>query len=342
MDDKSPTVSIILPVRNEERSIARVLGQLLEQNYPAFQLEIVVVDGGSTDRTEAIVAEIASQHSQVRLLHNPQRWSSAARNIGLRASVGELVVIVDGHCDLNNPGYVRSLVEIFERSGADCLGRPQPLQASRPNRIQQAISAARSSRLGHHPQSFVYFDREQVVPAKSVAVAYRRTVFETVGLFDERFDACEDVELNHRIDRAGLKCVLAPQLRVFYEPRSSLPRLFKQLMRYGQGRVRLLRKHPETFSLLGFAPAALLMVSVFGALGIAVSRWLAFLYVMCVTSYLTLIAAASVQIATKLRQWVLLPCLPAVFLTLHLGAGAGILLELLSGDSRRVEIGRTR
>ena len=97
-------------------------------------------------------------------------------------------------------------------------------------------------------------------------MAYRRTVFDRVGEFDERFDACEDVELNHRIDRAGLRCFFTPAVRVLYFPRSSLRGLFHQMARYGRGRVRLLRKHPETFSPGGFIPAAWLA-------GLAPDRW---------------------------------------------------------------------
>ena len=130
--------------------------------------------------------------------------------------------------------------------------------------MQRAIAAARASRLGHHPASHIYSDREGFVPPHSVAVAYRRGVFDTVGLFDERFDACEDVEFNHRVARAGLKCWFTPRVQVHYYPRASLVGLFRQMVRYGRGRIRLLRKHPETFSLPGFVPAAFLAGVVLG------------------------------------------------------------------------------
>ena len=105
--------------------------------------------------------------------------------------------------------------------------------------LQKAIAAARASWLGHHPDSFVYSSQEQFVPAKSVAVAYRRSVFDMVGLFDESFDTCEDVELNHRIDRAGLRCYFTPKIAIRYSPRLSLRALFLQMARYGRGRVRI-------------------------------------------------------------------------------------------------------
>src|SRR5262249_37707900 len=156
--------------------------------------------------TRAIAESLAADHPQVRVLDNPRRLSSAARNIGVRQARGELIVIVDGHCELEGRDYLRNLADAFRRGGADCLGRPQPMDVTGASALQEALAAARSSWLGPPPESFIYSNTERFVPAKSVAVAYRRAVFDRVGGFDERFDACEDVELNHRIDRAGLKC----------------------------------------------------------------------------------------------------------------------------------------
>src|SRR5207244_2168104 len=95
--------------------------------------------------------------------------------------------------------------------------------------LQRAIATARASRLGHHPASYIYSNVEQFVPPQSVAIAYRREVFERVGWFDETFDACEDVEFNHRVAKAGLRCWLTPRVQVRYQPRGSLGELFVQM-----------------------------------------------------------------------------------------------------------------
>src|SRR5262249_36762545 len=162
------------------------------------------------------------------------------RNQAICAARGDILVLVDGHCQLANHGYLRDIADAFARSDADCLGRPQSLEVFGATTLQHAIAAARSSRLGHHPASFIYSGVERFVPPQSVAVAYRRSVFETVGLFDETFDACEDVEFNHRVAQAGLSCFFTPRIGVRYYPRASLAGLFRQMARYGRGRVRLL------------------------------------------------------------------------------------------------------
>ncbi|MEW4568934.1 glycosyltransferase family 2 protein [Tautonia sp. JC769] len=332
-----PFVTVIVPVRNEEPFIARTLEQLMAQDYPTECFEVLVVDGRSTDATRSIVTSWAQRFPHLRLLDNPRRLSSAARNLGIAQARGQIILIVDGHCELDGPTYLRAVAEAFDGSGADCLGRPQPLDVRQATTLQRAIAAARSSWLGHHPASFIYADAERFVPARSVAVAYRRAVFDRVGPFDESFDACEDVELNHRIDRAGFRCYFTPRIRARYVPRSSLAGLFRQMARYGRGRMRLLRKHPETFSLGSLIPAAWLAGLVVGPF-----LWLAWapmgtIYCATIGLYLILVVLASFQMAWQCRLWVLAVNLPVVFATIHLGTGWGFLSEWIAGIPVRCE-----
>ena len=322
-----PFISIVMPVRNEEACLGKLLGQLFEQNYPQERYEVLVIDGGSTDGTRGIVQELLPTRKNLRLLDNPRRLSSAARNIGVQAAQGELIVVVDGHCELPNNDYLRNLAAAFERSGADCLGRPQPLRVASPSYLERAIGLARASKLGHHPASYIYGSNEQRVPAHSVAVAYRRRVFEQVGLFDERFDACEDVELNHRVDQSGMCCLLVPELAVSYRPRGSLRALLRQLVRYGRGRMRLLRKHPDTLSFPGLMPAFALVGAAIGWVGSFVWSWWAVAYLAAIVAYILLVASTSLFIACRVGHMRLFPTLCVVFVTIHFGAALGMIQE---------------
>lgn len=321
-----PLVSVVMPVRNEETSIRHTLMQLALQTFDPARFEILVVDGESTDATREIVSEVARQYPNVRLYPNPRRWSSAGRNVGVRRARGEIVVIVDGHCEIDDE-FLARLVRAFQTSGADCLGRPQPLNISQANRLQRAIAAARASWLGHHPDSFIYASRAQFVPAKSVGAAYRRSVFDRVGMFDESFDACEDVEFNHRVDRAGLRCYFTPEAAVRYRPRSSLRGLFFQLTRYGRGRVRLARKHPETISLKTMLPGLFVVGCVLGLFAMWFSPWLAAAYLAGLAFYVAVVLGVSARSAVRNRDYSLLLFLPAVFLAIHWGSGVGLLWE---------------
>src|SRR5262245_49688298 len=139
----SAFVTVVVPVRNEARCIERTLTRLTDQNYHSERFEIIVADGRSTDDTPVIVRRLQGKHANIRLVYNSKRLSSAARNLGVRHGRGDYFVIVDGHCDISDPDYLAKMVAAFERSGADCLGRPQPLEISSPSPVQQAIAVAR-------------------------------------------------------------------------------------------------------------------------------------------------------------------------------------------------------
>jgi polysaccharide deacetylase family protein (PEP-CTERM system associated) len=330
-----PFISVVVPVRNEERFVKSTLEQLLTQDYETDRFEVLVADGQSTDETRPVVRALQVRHTNLHLLANPGLLSSSGRNVAIRAAHGSLIVIVDGHCDLESCTYLRDVAEAFADSGADCIGRPQPLDVAAATPLQRAIAAGRASRLGHNPSSHIYEDTARFVRPQSVAVAYRREVFSAVGLFDEAFDACEDVEFNHRVEQAGLRCFFTPKVRVRYYPRETLTGLFRQMQRYGRGRVRLLRKHPETFSLACFVPAAFLVGLAVGPVLAAYSSWLGAAYAGVVGLYALAVLLTGVYLALRAGDGRLLPWLPLVFAAIHGGAGVGILQEVVAGRKRR-------
>jgi succinoglycan biosynthesis protein ExoA len=340
-----PFISIVVPVRNEAQTIEMVLRDLLEQNYDANRFEVIVADGLSTDSTRDIVERLQQGHSNLQLLENPRRLASAGRNLGIQASSGDIVLIIDGHCDLETPDYLTRLADVFTRSGADCVGRPQPLDIQGAAPVQRAIAAARSSWLGHHPDSYVYSATERFVRPQSVAVAYRRSVIEAIGPFDEDFDACEDVEFNTRVERAGFRCFLSPQIRVRYHPRTSLSGLFRQLARYGRGRMRLLRKYPETFSWPCFLPPLCVLGAVLGPALLWFGAWWAGVYLAALGMYLGIVLATSAGITIRSKDLAASPWLPLIYLTIHFGAGVGVLHEWIWGRRRpgdaASDLGRT-
>jgi succinoglycan biosynthesis protein ExoA len=329
-----PFISIVLPVRNEGQTIERVLRELLLQDYDPNRFEIIVADGLSTDSTRDVVTSLCREHGNLKLLDNSKRLASAGRNVGVSAALGDIILIVDGHCDVGAPDYLTRLAEAFARSEADCIGRPQPLDIPGAAALQRAIASARSSWLGHHPDSYSYSSTERFVRPQSVAVAYRRAVIDAVGPFDEDFDACEDVEFNTRVERVGFRCFLSPQLRIRYHPRTTLVGLFRQLARYGRGRMRLLRKHPESFGWSCFVPLILVLGIVigpglawFGPAGSAV-------YLTGLGAYLAIVLTMSLALAVKSKDIAASAWLPLVFITIHFAAGVGVLQECALGRRR--------
>jgi succinoglycan biosynthesis protein ExoA len=323
-----PFLSVLIPVRNEEAHIAGLLEQLVGQDYPKDKLEILVFDGGSGDATRQIAGQFASQHYFIRLLDNPKLLSSAARNLGARRARGEIVVYLDGHCLIPDKNLLKNVAAAFEKSGADCLGRAQPLIPGE-KRLTQAIALARGSALGHNPASFIYSDFQGFIDPTSCGAAYRKEVFQKVGYFDESFDACEDVEFNLRVNQAGLKCYISPGLKVGYFPRESLTGLFKQMFRYGYGRYKLFRKHRPIFPILAALPALYLLLLVMVLIaGFLNSQFIAFFYLGALFCALPVSVYSLVLALRKKLQ--LFPHLLAVFPIIHFGISLGFWKSLLT------------
>ena len=322
-----PTVSVLVPVRNEGRSIDRTLRSLLTQDFPPDQFEVIVADGLSDDDTVPVVRRLQGEFPNLKLVFNPARLASAGRNLAARHMRGEVAVVVDGHCHVPDRQYLRNLAAAFDRSKADSLGRPQPLDVPDPTPFQAAVSLARSSRLGHNPGSDIYSDQPKWVEPQSTAVAYRRGVFHRVGLFDERFDACEDVEFNTRVHAAGLSCYFCPTLAVVYEPRRGWTSLFKQLGRYGGGRARLAAKHPTSLTLPAVVPPLWVVWLVAGAvLGLTLPL-VGWLYAASVGLYAAVVLGGAAWLGR--RQPALVAArVPGVFAGIHLGFAWGFLREI--------------
>jgi succinoglycan biosynthesis protein ExoA len=331
-----PFVTVIVPVRNEAKCIVNTITRLSEQDYPNDRFEIIVADGCSTDATPELVRDLQGRISNLKLVHNPKCWSSAARNLGVQHGRGDLFVVVDGHCDIGDRQYLKKMANAFERSGADSLGRPQPLEIHHASPVQEAIAAARRSWFGHNPSSHIYSNREGFVRASSVAVAYRKKVFDAVGSFDETFDACEDVEFNHRLDAAGLSCYFTPDIAVQYHPRGTLKGLFFQMSRYGRGRIRLAAKHPRALSLPAVAP----MMYFTGMLLIAITAifYLPALYLFAagLSCYSMAILLASLSTMRQPGSWRSRLWLPLVFVAIHTGFAWGTFREFIRWLSGRI------
>jgi len=253
-------LSVVLPVRNEERHIARVIGELQAQSLPHDRYELIVVDGMSTDRTRDVVMDLQASDPRIRLLDNPAGLSGAARNVGARFALGSHILFIDGHCSIVSERMLEGVVEAFA-SGARCVSRPQPLIAEGDNAFQTAVSLARQSYLGHNSGSRIYSGDAQWCSPLSAGCGYERSLYLELGGIDERFDAGEDLEFNLRVERMGIQAWHEQEFAVAYMPRSSLTALFRQIYRYGYGRAMMTRKHPGSLSPAALGLAVLSMLA---------------------------------------------------------------------------------
>lgn len=332
-----PFISVVIPVRNEEKHIATVLDELIAQDYPADRFEIIVADGNSTDRTAATVNEFArSADVKIVCLTNPAQLSSAGRNVGVTSSLGEYVLFVDGHCRIMSRTLLRDLALIFQESGADCLCRSQPLEAPGITPMQKIIADVRGTALGHGLDSTIYSQNlHGFVDPTSSGAAYRRDVFDSIGLYNENFDACEDVEFNYRVKKQGFRSYIDPRLKVHYYPRASLSGLWKQMARYGRGRFRFVREHPDALSIGQLLPAAMLGWFIAGGIVSFFSSLVAKVLLTSLMLYAGMVLAFSTSLGLR-RSWRHLLVAPAIYPAIHFALGCGFLLEALRINQRRV------
>lgn len=323
-----PLVTVVIPIRNEERFIEQTLRYLLEQDYPADKLEIIVVDGRSDDSTREKVEVIMAVDSRVKLLDNPKRLSSAARNIGAKAAAGEIITFIDGHIYIANNQLLKNTALFMDEHKLSVLSRPQFLDTPENGLFQRAVAAARKSRLGHGLDSTIFLKEDRFVDSTSSGASYKKEIFTDVGYYDENFDAAEDVDFNYRVSRAGYKSFTSIKLAVYYFPRDNVKGLFRQMLRYGIGRFNLFRKHR-----IGATSGAMILALFFICLIGLLLTGLFYPPVLPVLAiygglYLTVVLATSVWVAgnSDIRQ---LPFLPIIYITIHVGLAYGLIRETL-------------
>ena len=333
-----PLVSVIMPVRNEASFIDRSLGSVLAQSYGLDAMEILIVDGMSDDETRERIAAIQERepHADIRILDNPGKTAPYALNIGIRGSSGEVVVRVDGHCEIGRH-YVAHAVEHL-RHGADGVGGP--LETLGEGSTAKAIAVAMSSRFGVGGVAFRTtdasagmeppLDLEAVREVDTVAFpAYTREVMAKAGPYNEEFVRNQDDEYNYRLRKNGARLLLATDMPARYFSRASFGKLWRQYFQYGYWKVRVLQEHPRQMSVRQFVPPLFVFTLLASAvIASAAPPWGIALWLAVTGSYLIANLIATVVSAKGLEAPIAWR-LPLCFALLHLGYGSGFLVGLI-------------
>lgn len=315
-----PYVSIVIPCRNERHFIGPCLDSILAGDYPVSRMEVLVVDGASDDGTRAVVEEYAGRHPSVRLVDNPRRITPVALNLGIRHARGEVVVRMDAHAEYP-PSYVSVCVATLERTGADVVGGPIMTRAAADTLVARAIAAATAHPFGVGNSHFRTSRQEGYVDTVPFG-AYRRAVFERIGLFDERLARNQDNEFSSRLTRSGGRIYLTPELTATYYNQATLRGLLRQAFITGMWNVVTLRINRESFKWRYFVPLAFVVaVVVLGVASLSLEfAWFAWLAVLGMYGALALASAIQVAVRSGARDALLLP---PVFFLYHCAYGLG-------------------
>ena len=313
---ESPFVTLAIPCLNEESFIDRTVRGALGQDYPPDRLEVLVADGGSTDRTRAILAEIARQDGRLRVIDNPDRIQAAGMNAMIRRAHGAVVIRLDAHAEYAHD-YVRRCVEVMARTGADNVGGAQRARAT--TWFQRVFCAAMTSPLGGGGAGYKSPTAEGFVDTVYCG-AFRRSVFETVGMFDAHAVTNEDAELNQRIAAAGGHVYLSRDIVAHYYPRTGFAAVARQYFAYGKGRARTVLKHrrfltPRPLASLGAVLGGALLLATWPLNHIAPPVF-AFYAFVC--------AVEAIRAGVRCGVWAI-PAIWALFPVMHASHGAGMI-----------------
>lgn len=262
-----PPATVVVPTRNERLWIRDCLDSILRGDHR--DIEVIVVDGGSSDGTRDVLAAVAAEDSRVKVVDNPRQTAAAAMNIGLAQARHDFIVRADAHA-LYAPDYVRCNLVVSLETSAEVVGGP--MVAVGTTRFGRAVAAVTSTRTGMGSAAFHWTATRRVVDTVYLG-CYRVDILRQHGGWDEdRIQrAAEDQDLNYRIRRSGGTVICDPSIRSWYFPRDAPRSLGKQYWNYGVCKASTLVKHRQLPTIRAGVPAAF-VATVFVGTGLAAAR----------------------------------------------------------------------
>lgn len=328
----SPSLSVMIPVRNDQHHLRQAVESVLSQNYSG-QLEILLAVGPSIDKSLEVANDLASGNSKIRVIDNPKGLTTSGLNLAIAAAKGEIIVRVDAHSELA-PNYLSRGVEILQQTDSVLVGGI--MQAKGKNPFQKAVAFGYGSRFG------LGGGRYHVGGSAGEAESAYLGIFSAAALkkingYDENIIRGEDWDLAQRLKAQGGKVWFSPELLVTYWPRSSAKALAWQFYSTGVWRGELTRRAPGKASLRYFVPPlALLLLAIAKVLYFAGAISLPTL-IIPIAGYLLLVsfAAATAKGLSLLDRLAVLIALPIM----HFSWAIGFWIGLIFGARKTIDAG---
>jgi glycosyltransferase involved in cell wall biosynthesis len=324
-----PDVSIIVPCYNEQATIRYLLEALRDQTFPRAEMEAIISDGMSTDRTRDVIAAFQKDFPDldVRVVDNTLRTIPAAVNRAIESSRGSIIIRLDAHSK-PYPDYVMNCVAALEAGRGDNVGGVWEIQPGADTWIAKSISVAAAHPLGVGDASYRHATEAAEVDTVPFG-SFRRELIDRIGYFDESLLTNEDYEFNARIRKAGGRIWLDPSIRSIYFARATLLELARQYWRYGFWKWRMLRNYPDTLRWRQALPP-LFVLSLGGVLSLsAFVPFLRFVLGFELLLYFSIMTFAGLHAAIRQRKTFLVLGLPLAIPVMHITWGGGFLWSVL-------------
>jgi glycosyltransferase involved in cell wall biosynthesis len=312
-------ISVVIPCRNEEKYIEKCVSSVLSSNYPKDLFDVLICDGQSTDKTREIVLSRFSDFSNVHLIDNPEQTTPFALNYGIEFNNSDVVIILGAHAEVDH-NYLPLCIEtlnMFPEAG--CVGGV--LETVSQDDRTAAIALAMSSSFGVGNAYFRTGDFRGFVDTVAFG-AYRREVFNQIGLFNPILARNQDDEFNFRLLKSGWKIYLNPEIKAKYFVRSSFEKLFRQYQQYGYWKVFVNREHSTVTTIRQLIPPIWVAYLFAGPIAFMLHFYLGALWCLGVLAYMLISWFSAMKIAKNITQFLQITW---AFYILHLSYGIGYL-----------------
>lgn len=324
-------ISVIVPLYNEEKYIAGCIDSILKQDFPKDDLEILLVDGMSTDKTRSIVNSYIEKYTFIHLLDNPNKIVPFAMNIGIKAAKGDIIIRLDGHASYPE-NYFSELVKWHEKlPDAWNIGGVCDTRVVNSTLVSEAIAKVMSDKFGVGNSTFRTGADVEYMEADTVPFgSYKKFVFEKIGLYNEKLARVQDIELNKRVKRMGGKIYLVPSIHCTYIPRDNYKAFYQN--RYNTGywviKTCFVTKTTKNLGLRHFIPAGFVL-SLIVPLFLGLIWWpIALISLLVALLYSGAMLWRSIKINDeKTTVWSLFKA----FCCIHFSYGLGSLAALFNG-----------
>jgi succinoglycan biosynthesis protein ExoA len=331
-------VSVIIPAYNEENYIRKAVLNVVNQAWPG-NIEILIVDGGSTDQTVPLLEELQKElpeNRSLKVLHNPARHIPISLNLACENAAYDIIVRTDAHTYVPE-SYVSQQVQALKKIDFKGIagGRIEIFPGA-PTCMAEAITISVGHPLGVGNALYRTFKGSggELLEVDTVPFgAFAKALWKELGGYDETLLFDEDYDFNFRAKKAGYRIVLNPEIVLEYFSRKDLGLLWKQYYRYGYWANQTMQKHKIIPSIRRFIPAVFVLV--FAFLAISEVFWGLKLFWLYLGVYaLPILGISVLEGLVKRKRLGLTFCLIPTFPTLHFSYGIGSILSLVSGYKR--------
>lgn len=323
-------VSIVIPCKNEEKYIEKCIMSFIGSSIDTSNIEILIIDGMSSDNTRELVSRLNHQYPQVKLIDNRKEKTPFALNLGIKNAIGEYVLIASAHSSFDRD-YIEKCLPYFNSHNADVVGGVMETKVLNSTAKSQSIIEVLSNKFGVGNASFrIGITKPEEVDTVPFGL-YKRSLLNEIGGYDERLIRNHDIEMSKRLLKLKKKILLLPSPKCYYYARETYAEIFKNNYRNGKWNIITvyITKTFSSLSVRHFIPLIFVLSLLLPTLISIVYKPFLLLSLFSIIAYTTLVTLISINIKksnpkTKIRLLIL------AFLTLHISYGLGSIMGLFS------------